>query len=167
LEDLADFACCNPVEVETALIELGRVLQIDKNGDRIHAAFPTRADEHTRRERFQREKEHKEQRRYYLYVIGKGGKVKIGISRQLVQRLAALRTSFPAEAEVLLTASGPYRAIRSAETRAHEVLKHCALGGEYFDASHARAVEVAKLALAHYGVTSDLTIGNADSLPKT
>jgi hypothetical protein len=55
LQDLADFACCVPDDVEPALIELGRILRIERDGERIRAAFPTRADEQKRRERSQRE----------------------------------------------------------------------------------------------------------------
>jgi hypothetical protein len=150
--DPAEFACCATNDVEAALIELAAVLKIEHDGEKVLAAFPTRTDKEEISARRQREKTYKEQRRYHLYVISKGGKVKIGISRHLQQRLTALRVSFPLEIEVLLTVSGPYRAIRRAEMHAHEALKDCALGGEYFDASQERALEVAKAALVHHGV---------------
>ena len=134
------------------MIELGAVLQIERDGEKIRAAFPTRENEEEISARSHREKAYKEQRRHYLYVISNGGKVKIGISGQLEQRLTALRVSFPLEIEVLLTVSGPYRAIRRAEMDAHEALKDCALGGEYFDSSHGRALEVTRAALVRHGV---------------
>lgn len=152
IADLAEFACCAPNDVEGALIELNAMLKIERDGERVSAAFPTLPDEEEESQRRQREKTYKERRRYHLYVISKGGRVKIGISRTLQQRLTALRKSFPIEIEVLFTVSGPYRAIRRAEMDAHEALKHCALGGEYFDTSHERALEVAKAALRHHGV---------------
>jgi T5orf172 domain len=150
--DLAEFACCTSKDVEVALIELGAVLKIERDGERIHAAFPTRPDKEDVSARRLREKAYEDQRRHHLYVISKGGKIKIGISGQLQKRLTALQASFPIETEVLLAVSGPYRAIRRAEMDAHAALKDCALGGEYFDTSQERALEVTKSALVHHGV---------------
>lgn len=152
IADLAEFACCAPDDVEAALIELGAVLKIERDGEKVSASFPTRADKEEISARRQRDKDYKDQRRYHLYVISKGGKIKIGISRQLDKRLAALQTVFPIETKVLLTVAGPFRAIRRAEMHAHEALKDCALGGEYFDAPEERTLKVVNAALLHHGV---------------
>jgi hypothetical protein len=150
--DLAEFACCAPNDVEAALTELGGVLKIERDDEQVRAFFPTRANKDDIFARRQREKIHKENRRYHLYVIDKGGKIKIGISRQLEKRLASLQTSFPIQTVVLLTVPGPFRAIRRAEMDAHEALRECALGGEYFNTSHERALEVTKAALVCHGI---------------
>jgi hypothetical protein len=151
---LADFACCTPSDVEAALTELSRFLVIEREREEVRAIFPTRPDEKEKAGRKRRQELYIAQRRCHLYVISKGGKVKIGISQQLQHRLRTLRTSFPIEIEVLLTASGPHSAIRGAEKDAHEALTDCALGGEYFDASPERVLGVTKAALLRHDIST-------------
>jgi hypothetical protein len=153
VQDLADFACCAAGDVEVALAELGSVLVIEREQEEVRAIFPTRRDEREIIERRRRNELRKAQRPCHLYVISKGGKVKIGISQQLQKRLEALATSFPIALQVLLTASGPHVAIRRAEREAHEALKDSALGGEYFDVTHERALEVTKASLLRNDIT--------------
>jgi hypothetical protein len=103
--DLADFACCTPKDVEAALIELGGVLKIERDGEKVSASFPTRADE----------------------------------KEMSARRQQSLQRPTPISS-------------RRAEIHAHEALRDCALGGEYFDASQERALKVVKAALLHHGV---------------
>jgi hypothetical protein len=150
--DLAEFACCTPSEVRQAISELSSLLPIEIVGQKVQASFPTREDEAESAARWARHDEYKANRPSHLYVICKGGKIKIGISRHLTQRLEALRTSFPVAIEVLLTVKGPFRAIRRAEMEAHQALKDAALGGEYFNVSRERALEAVRTAIERNGI---------------
>jgi hypothetical protein len=152
--DLADFACCTPSDVQAALTELGGLLTIEIEGETVRAFFPTREDDAEAKARRVREEVYKQNRPYQLYVISKGDKIKIGISRKLEQRLEALRVSFPIAIEVLFTIKGPFRSIRRAELDAHDALKDVALGGEYFAASRERALDAVRSALGRQGIAA-------------
>ncbi len=79
----------------------------------------------------------------HLYVITAGGKVKVGISRDIDGRLAWLQSGNPAPITVALKlADKSIRRMRAIEREVHKRLADSRVAGEWFDVEPSRAIDV-------------------------
>jgi hypothetical protein len=78
-----------------------------------------------------------------LYVIGFGPYVKVGIARNLADRLAALQTGAPEDLAVYAAYAVPADLGRKVEARAHALLADCRAKGEWFRVSGDTAAQAA------------------------
>lgn len=87
----------------------------------------------------------------YIYVIGGTEKpYKIGITRNLEQRLKNLQTGHPYELKIHYKEEIPESQVRLIEQTIHKTIKHKQTHGEWFDISLEDAISEVKFAKIRY-----------------